>query len=280
MESFRIATAFGWRDGGRQRRRAPPEWSLRLLGGAATAFGLACAVIALYPNPSAKMDKTEVSPPKLGWTPVLEPTPLYGLDAPDWLGPPGPYEARSHFPDGGRDDSLSFGRFSGETRYVRLSIYRAQQEDLPATSFFLDLTRIAAESGLWVGRSTVATPLATRFGTFEAADVALAERDQAANCLGFRFLAGGLKLRMVGFYCGTAVRPADRDGLACLIGRLDLLSGDDPAVREFFAQAERRQEGTTCLPARLANVGETVYWPGASAPNTHPLPGGSGKVGK
>jgi hypothetical protein len=280
MESSHPAPEFERHDGG-ERRRARAQWSLRLLGSAASAFGLACVVIALYPDPSAKIDKAKVaSPPKLGWVPVSQPTPLYGLDAPDWVGPPGPYEARSHFPDGGRDDSLSFGRLNGETAYVRLSIYRAQPEDLPATSLFLDLARMAAESGLWVGRSTVTAPLATRFGTVEAADLALAERDQAANCLGFRFLASDLKLRMVGFYCGTAVRPADRVGLACLINRLDLLSGEDPALREFFTRADRRREESPCLPARLAGGGETVDGPGALAPNTQTVRTGSGKVGK
>jgi hypothetical protein len=265
MERLQTAPEFEWRDSA-QRHRGWAEWSLRLLG---TALGLALTIIVFYPNPNPKMEKAGLpSPPKLSWAPVVQPTPLYGLDAPDWLGPPGPYAARSHFPDGGRDDSVSFGRFSAENPLLRLSIYRAQQEDLPTTSFFLDLTRMAAESGLWVGRSTITTPLATRFGIFEAADLALAERDQAGNCLGFRFLESGLKLRIVGFYCGTAMRPADRDDLACLIDRLNLLSGDDPVVQEFFAQAEPRQTKSGCLSRWPAGGGQTNDEPGAFAKNT------------
>jgi hypothetical protein len=265
MTSLQTTTKFDRRNRG-QGRRPAAKWSLCLLGAAATALGLACTIIALCPGPSARTEAIGlVSPSKTGWAAVVQPTSLYGLDAPDWLGPPGPYEARSRFPDGGRDDSISFGRFRAETPYVRLSIYRAQQDNLPATSFFLDVTRMAAQSGLWVGRSTIATPLATRFGTFEAADLALAEGDQTANCLGFRFLASGLKLRMLGFYCGTATRPADRDGFACLIDRVDLLSGEDPVMREFFAQAEPHQGGSACRPGRLAGGGQTVDWAGSGA---------------
>ncbi len=243
------------------RGRARPGllWRWRLIGGATLAILLAYAVGALHPDadrqPAAPVlaasPAEPTTPIKPTWAPVTKPIHLFALDAPEILGSLTNYEARRHNLDGGRDDILTFGTFDGPLAFMQLSVFRAQQEAIPVSSFFLDMARNAADAGLAVGHSTVPAPLDTRFGPFDVADVALGGANNPANCLGFRFFADSPRLRITGLYCGTATHPADRGALRCLINRLDLVSaGEDSALRDWFVEAERGRGEGDCGASR------------------------------
>jgi hypothetical protein len=238
------------------RARARPRllWRWRLIGAASLAILLAHAVGAFHPDADleptalvAASPEAPAMPAKPTWTPITKPLRLYALDAPDILTSLTSYEARRHNSGGGRDDILTFGSVDGAHVFLQLSIFHAQQETLPVSSFFLDMARAAAEAGLAVDHSTVPAPLATRFGSFDVADVALGQASNPSNCLGFRFFVDSPNLRFRGVYCGTATHPADRGALRCLINRLDLVSaGDDSALRDWFVDAERRRSDGDC----------------------------------
>jgi hypothetical protein len=254
------------------RARQGTVGPLRLIGAAAAAaaaaVGLAYAVSDFHLDREAESEAplaaaSPTLPTKPVWAPITRPIQIYALDAADVAGTLANYEARRHISDNGREDVLSFGTFDGVSPYVRLSIYRAPQ-DIPSSSFFLDMARTAADAGLWIGHNTVASPLVTRFGPFEAADIALGASNDPSICLGFRFFAGSPVLRITGFYCGTTTHPADRSALKCLLNRLDLVSaGDDVPLRDFFVEAESRRSDGDCGLSRL--VGQKSNWLEVSA---------------
>jgi hypothetical protein len=267
MASFDgTAEPYAGPDRGRLRSRLLRRW--RLIGAAPVAVLLAYAVAGLRPDvdpqPEAMILAAPPSEPagpvKPTWAPISRPIHLFALDAPEILGSLTFYEARRRNLDGGRDDILTFGSFDGPLAFMQLSIFRAQQEAIPISSFFLDIARIAADAGLAVGHSTVPAPLNTRFGPFDVADVALGQANTPTNCLGFRFFAGLPRLRIAGLYCGTATHPADRSALRCLINRLDLVSaGEDSALRDWFVAAERGRGDGDCGASRQRG-GPPNHW--------------------
>ncbi len=122
------------------------------------------------------------------------------------------------------------------------------------------MVRDAATHGMSIQRSGAVTPLQSRFGRVETADVTLSDGETSRACIAFRRDAGDLLLGMGGWWCGGLSRPADRQQLACLLDRLDLLSAaDDRVLRAAFARTElARQPG--CVPPRLSASGRKASW--------------------
>jgi hypothetical protein len=198
------------------------------------------------PAPAADEAPLPAAPPA-DWSAILRPLPLFALSAPELRGLPLAHAARRHR-EGGREDVLAFGAFSGDGLHLRLAIRAGDPEPVPG-SFFVDLVRQAAGAGYAVTRSGAPDTLPTKFGRAEAADVAIEEAVERA-CIAFRSEHPEADLRLGGWVCGTSERPADRQLLACLLDRLTLRPGNDQAVlKAFFAAAEERR-----LPGCMART--------------------------
>ncbi|HEX2136685.1 MAG TPA: hypothetical protein VHG30_12420 [Microvirga sp.] len=192
-----------------------------------------------HPPGSVPMAALIAPPP--AWHAVAPVLPLYGLDG---IEPTSfSLEVRRHA-DGGREDVMIFGDF-GEAGYARLRMTHGPTGTEPQ-SFYVDLARQAAQAGLSVVRSAQAEPLGTKFGAAEVAAVTMAGPSEEA-CLALRLQADG-SFSLRGWICGSVTQPGAEALVACLIDRLILVGGEDPALRRLFAEAERRRS-EACRPA-------------------------------
>ncbi|MDF2116494.1 hypothetical protein PY365_12985 [Roseiarcaceae bacterium H3SJ34-1] len=184
------------------------------------------------------------------WIDIVRPFQIYALSS-EFGREPTTFEAQRHREGGGRLDTLTWGNLNSDsTPYLRIALHRVGRESAEDSSFFVQMVRQAALFGAAVTRGGVSDALATRFGTFETADLALDTGQTSTSCLGFRFASDTPALRISGFACGTPARPVDRQTLACTLDRLDLvLSGDDQELGRFFAAAETRRD-PRCAPGR------------------------------
>jgi hypothetical protein len=214
-------------DGG---RRMP--WPVRVLPGLA-ACGLAGLLVAGLLEPRG----AEPIAPKAESSWADAGAPIYGLDVAGFIQPPlGVAWTRRDGP--GRLDILTYGDGPADGDWLRVTVQQAGSADPAPGSFYLDLTRAAARAGVAVIRASLPDLLATRFGGFEVAEVALTEGAGARACLGFRLLAGAPDLRILGFACGRDRQP-DRTALACTLEGLRLRApGADASIARFFAAAE------------------------------------------
>jgi hypothetical protein len=106
--------------------------------------------------------------------------------------------------------------------------------------------------------------LQTKFGPFETADVLLERGPSDAACIAFRHDATDVDFRINGIACGGGTTP-DRASLACVLDRLDLVSGSgDPPLLRFFTAAEQAR-GHNCLQ-RPAGSRTTWLDPAGHAP--------------
>jgi hypothetical protein len=209
------------------------------------------------------------------WNRIAKPIAIFGLPAPDLASLPQRYESWRHG-HGGRDDRLIFGEFdarptdnAGPASHLHLSMLRKMPDAARARPFYIDLVRQASELRLSVEKTQQPTLIQTKFGPVEAADAVLTSGDQQRACLAFRFSHDATGLRMGGWWCAAGGRPADRQQLACVIDRLDLLSaGEDRELRALFSAADKvRDQG--CTRSRIATTGRKVSWldaDGASPP--------------
>ncbi|WP_296714540.1 hypothetical protein [Rhodoblastus sp.] len=185
------------------------------------------------------------------WLEVPKPLRLFDLSAPSLAHEKRLYAARRHTTGGGREDALTFGEFAGAGPFFRLAIYRHGAEKTADAAFFVDMARRGAQLGLSLGRANVAQTQATRFGDFETAAMTMTEGGVTRDaCRGFRFSAAQLGLTIAGFFCGADDEAASAGALACLVNRLDLISsGEDGALRDFFASAQARGARGCAEPA-------------------------------
>lgn len=268
LESFGAATwphagkpaAHPWL-GGALRKAA---WSVGKVVALVALTGLALGSASLMVESSGAGDRERI--PSTSWVEVNRPIQLYGLAGTEFTRLPLVYRARRHVTGGGREDILTFGDLQGSEPYLRLSLYRTGSEAVTPPSFAADLDRLGRESGLGLTRMDVPTAIATRFGTFEAADLRLVENRIPTPCLGFRNTpVESAILRISGFICGAADRPIGRDSLGCVIDRVDLESaGEDTALQDLFVEAERRR-GPDCAPSPLTAAGAKTTWLDANA---------------
>jgi hypothetical protein len=208
------------------------SWPLRILPGtgALVLAGLLLAGLAeprVAEPPAAPID-----------SPLLDAgSSIFGLEVAGFVQPPRS-EAWTRRAGPGRMDALTFGEGPGGGDWLRLVVQQAGPLDPLPGSFYLDMARAAARAGVAVTRASLPDLLATRFGGFEVADVALAEGAGARVCLGFRLLVREPDLRILGFACGRGRQP-DRAALACTLEGLRLLApGADARVARFFAATE------------------------------------------
>lgn len=228
-------------------------WAIVHAIGAGRVAGLASVVAliggVLVWNPTLpRFPRSDAAPlasapvEPLGWVQVSRPIAMFALDTTLLPREARSVEARRHAGGGGREEIQSFGRPESGQPFARIVAYRPGSEAAAPGSLFLDAARRAAEAGFAVTRSAVPIPTPTKFGPAETADVVLAGAGAQHACVAWRVLADDADLRLSGWLCGGADRPADRLTLACALDRLDLVgAGDDRALKAYFTRAERNR---------------------------------------
>lgn len=242
------------RAAGRARRWRLPWIRLGLVG---TAAACALPYFTKPPREAPRLvidsPEPELSAPPAPWRMLEGAVPSYALVLPASADRPVAFEARRSR-SGAREDIFDAGAFAVPSSPVlRLGLTRFAESPKPASSFFVDLVRQAAQAGLGVVRSGLPAAVATKFGAVEVADVVLAGARERA-CLGFRFLHPQIGFRLSGWACGTDTDIVDRSRLACLIDGIRLAPGTaDGPLDVLFAEAEG-QRGETC-PVPRATAG-------------------------
>lgn len=268
-------------------RRLLGRRGLGLTGGLAwrglaamTGIGLAAALVTLISEPAAPSlasltlqtipdsrpirDVRQEPRPSLvddgSWVRIARPVAMFGLASPELDRQTLAYDAQRNQIGSRRRDDLSFGTFGDARPHLHLRLLVEHDADQLSRPFVIALVREAAERGMSVERSGLATAIATRFGPVETADASFSDGEANRPCIAFRKSPGEIPLGLSGWWCGTPNRPADRQQLICLIDRIDLLSaGDDRALRSAFARTELSRQ-PACAPPRLAASGRKTSW--------------------
>ncbi len=177
------------------------------------------------------------------WLDIARPYQLYDLPAPQLSHESHAYAAHRHATGGGREDTLTFGRFAAEKRpFLRLSVYRHGAEERVDAPFFVAMARRAAQLGLSVSDVRLEQGQPTQFGEMEQAPLTLSDsKGSRQNCRGFRLIRAEPGLTLDGLACAAGSETMSAPSLACLLDRLELLSaGSDKPLRDFFGAAEAR----------------------------------------
>jgi hypothetical protein len=168
--------------------------------------------------------------------------------------------------DGGiREDNLTLGQFSSGEPYLRLDLRQPNGEKRANPDFFLDLTRHAAQAGLSVAKIGQPSPLSTRFGSFEVADIRLSQTSSQGApteraCLAMRLAGAKLPVEIAGISCGAPAKPVDRRTLGCILDRLDYLpKGENKALDMYFLAAEQ-ERGKGCGGAAMSPSASKSSW--------------------
>lgn len=227
-----------------------------------SAPGDATALASSSPRPDVPRPNPRDLPPAAddgGWVSLSKPIPLFGLASPELAREPASHEARQTRDGSRREDILGFGEFAGDQPYLVLRLRSGTRQDDLSRPFMISLVRDAASHALAVRRTSTPAPLRTRFGQVATADTLLGDGTAERACLAFRLEAGEMPFAFSGWWC-AAGKPTDRQQLACLIERLDLVNaGDDRELRTAFARTELdRQPG--CAPTRLSAAGRKASW--------------------
>ncbi len=158
----------------------------------------------------------------------------------------------------GREDSLTLGDFASGGPYLRLDIRETVADKRGNPDFFLDMTRHAAQAGLAVVKISQLSPLASRFGSFETADIRLSQKAGGESapteraCLALRLMGAKRSVEIAGVACGAPAKPIDRRALGCILDRLDYSpNGENAAFDQFFLAAEQ-ERGKGCGGAGAA----------------------------
>jgi hypothetical protein len=158
----------------------------------------------------------------------------------------------------GREDSLTLGEFAFGGPYLRLDMRETPADKRGNPDFFLDMTRHAAQAGLAVVKISQVSPLASRFGSFETADIRLSQKagDEGAPteraCLALRLMAGKQSVEIAGVACGAPAKPIDRRALGCILDRLDYTPNGENVVFDKFFLAAEQERGRGCGGAGAA----------------------------
>jgi hypothetical protein len=232
--------------GRKPARRARIPWVRSALGSAVVVMGLVelaqtgVRMPAVHLRP-APIGQAIVTAPPAPWRLIERAAPSFSVERAELKDLPFGFEARQHV-SGGREDKLVFGVFESEALYVRLALFQGGRDPGAKPGFFMDLARRAGEAGLAVVRSAQPSPLATKFGDIEAAEVVLADGLER-RCLAFRVQHADSRFSGHGWYCGaSSVRSPEPRELACLIDGLKLQGvAEDQALKALFAEAERRR---------------------------------------
>jgi len=233
----------------RRLRRRRASWLRVILMSVCSIAGLAYLALQLEPvrRPAERAKAVPSSvlvAPAPAWKPVPASPALYAL-----AGALGPVvaEARQHR-NGDREDTLVLGRF-GDFRYAQISLVQGAPET--AGSFYIDIVRRAARTGLAVAHQGQGRSVATKFGTLEVALLTLAAKGEQA-CQAFRFADAETEFSFQGWLCGSSA-PDDAQ-LACFIDGMTLAGSTSPSLKAIFAKAERSRTETCGPVARTASV--------------------------
>ncbi|WP_162820246.1 hypothetical protein [Microvirga calopogonii] len=233
----------------RRPRRKPLAWLRIVLMSSCSIAGLVYFALEQEQTTRPTERQKEVPSsvlvaPAPTWRPVPAPTAPYAL-----AGSSGAVasEAREHV-NGAREDTLVLGRF-GDFRYAQVTLVQGTAET--AGSFYIDIVRRAARSGLAVAHQGQSRMIETKFGPVEAAPLLLANKGEQA-CQAFRLPDAAAEFSFQGWLCGSSA--PDEAQLACFIDGITLAGGTNPSLKAVFARAERsRTEG--CGPsARTAST--------------------------
>ncbi|HEY8214009.1 MAG TPA: hypothetical protein VIG36_07760 [Methylocystis sp.] len=175
---------------------------------------------------------------------MAKPFGAFDIAAPQFDGEKKTIAVRDGENGSGRIDTIAIGQFAMGAPFIRVDIHQDIVAKEKTSDFFLDMTRHAAQAGLNVAKIGQPSALITKFGPFETAEIRLsqpASEGVAASersCYATRFIDGKLALEIAGLACGEASRPLDRVALGCLLDGVDYtVSADNPALKDFFAQA-------------------------------------------
>ncbi len=236
---------------------------LRSALGAGATLGAMWLITNTLLNPPEFLVQTAARPAvqHQEWVEIVKPFPLYALPSATFGAEPRQFSARRHASGGGRADALVFGAEEpGKGNWLRVEILRSGRESSPDVPFYPEIARQAARSGSSIARSALPDLLQTRFGGVEFADVQVVTGDRFTACIGFRLGRQEPGIAFSGLACGTAVKPMDRQTLACTLDRLDLIaSGDYRDLGNFFAERELRR-GQDCSGNKTALQADRPGW--------------------
>ena len=240
-------------------------------------LGIALAFVKTSPaEAEAKAPSAEASVP-----PARSEAAAFDLAAPEFAKEKKIFAVRKLDGSDAREDSLTLGKFATSEPYLRLDIRPLNGEKHAPADFYLDLTRHATQAGLAVAKITQPTPLATRFGAFETADIRLSQPASSEGpateraCLALRLASASAPVEIAGLVCGAAAKAIDRRALGCILDRLEYPAGDSAALNQFFLNAEAGR-GKACGDSATAAAAVKASWFEAhSAPpqgKAEPLP--------
>jgi len=212
---------------------------------------------------TAAVEAPAVAAPVRASAPTVAPEPVaaFALEAPELDKEP-KIAFDTQLPAGGRQETHAFGAFDNGRPYLRLDILQPAGEKLGNSDFYLDVARHAAQAGIAVVRIGQPTPLVTRAGAFEAAEIKLSLREGGVaaaalgerSCLAVRLVNASLSMEMAGLACGAGAKPMDRRAVGCLLDRVYYLpTGENKALLRSFP----RIGGPSCLAAAPASEAET-----------------------
>jgi hypothetical protein len=233
----------------RRLRRKPMPWFRVVLMASCSIAGLVYFALEREQGPRPA-ERAKTVPTAILVAPAPAWTPLPSSPVFTFANAPGPAasEARQHA-DGAREDSLVLGRF-GDFRYAQIALTQGSPET--AGSFYIDIVRRAARSGLAVAHLGQGRMVATKFGAVEAAPLTLSAKAEQA-CLAFRFTDDDAAFAFQGWLCGSSA--PEETQLSCLIDGIALTGGNNPSLKAVFARAERSRTEACGPAARTASVG-------------------------
>ena len=148
-----------------------------------------------------------------GPAPIAKQNAAFDLTAPEFAKETKALSSRRLEGGDGREDSLTLGEFTSGGPYLRLDIRETPADKRGNPDFFLDMTRHAAQAGLAVVKISQLSPLASRFGSFETADIRLSQKASGESapteraCLALRLIGGKRSVEIAGVACGAPAKP-------------------------------------------------------------------------
>jgi hypothetical protein len=211
---------------------------------------------------SSSIDAEIFAPTPSGLSVVGKRAPVFDIDSIDLATEKKSHAVRDDGKGEGRQETLSVGAFEDGKLFLRFDFRRLAGEKLVNSDFYLDMARRAAQAGLAVKRIGPPSPISTRFGPFEAAEIRLSQTGEGGapsgaaerGCLAVRMSSVKAPVEIAGLACGAAAKPIDRRVMSCLLDRLRYVpSGEDKALERLFAGAEpERPQG--CFAAAAPSV--------------------------
>jgi hypothetical protein len=230
---------------GKQIRRRPRRrrfaWAL-----IAAATSVVCAIALFVRGQEPPRDAAGAPPPNLSaiYQARDDLPPLLYVKSLDGGRAAARYVAQIRDSDGARRDTLTLGDPASAGPFL-VAAARLSAAATGETMFFVDLARLAAESGLAVARASNGESDLALGPLIFALDVTLQGPRGYRDCLGFRFKSDG-KASLFGLACGELDRPGERSALACLVTRLRATSDGAATGLSTMLGAEGAADSSSC----------------------------------